>query len=214
MKSKDIEKYEIMKLKYAEDTRAHGKQLRQLQFRRTRLGCPRRSFRSRRRPPEAAWATIARVAGPRRPRVGRPRFEHRRPDADATAADDVLHFGGVLWSQVEHAAAASGMSRLHRGTERAADFTAGVDEAGVVIEEIAAVVAAGACCRCCCRRSCRCCRCLLPEQWPPLPQCADVLGSGLGQGDDVQVAGVILGGTLALALPSSPKGSGRNVNSS
>ena len=111
MKSKEIEKYEIMKLKYAEDTRAHGKQLRQLQFRRTRLGCPRRSFRSRRRPPEAAWATIARVAGPRRPRVGRPRFEHRRPDADATAADDVLHFGGVLWSQVEHAAAASGMSR-------------------------------------------------------------------------------------------------------
>ena len=85
MKSKEIEKYEIMKLKYAEDTRAHGKQLRQLQFRRTRLGCPRRSFRSRRRPPEAAWATIARVAGPRRPRVGRPRFEHRRPDADATA---------------------------------------------------------------------------------------------------------------------------------
>ena len=53
MKSKEIEKYEIMKLKYAEDTRAHGKQLRQLQFRRTRLGCPRRSFRSRRRPPVA-----------------------------------------------------------------------------------------------------------------------------------------------------------------
>ena len=135
MKSKEIEKYEIMKLKYAEDTRAHGRQLRQLQFRRTRLGCPRRSFRSSRRPPEAAWATIARVAGPRRPRVGRPRFEHRRPDADATAADDVLHFGGVLWSQVEHAAAASGMPRLHRGTERAAGVTAGVDEAGGVIEE-------------------------------------------------------------------------------
>ena len=47
----------------------------------------------------------------------------------------MLHFGGVLWSQVEHAAAASGMPRLHRGTERAAGVTAGVDEAGVVIEE-------------------------------------------------------------------------------
>jgi hypothetical protein len=32
------------------------------------------------------------------------------------------------------------MSRLHRGTERAVGVTAGVDEAGVVIEEIAAVV--------------------------------------------------------------------------
>ena len=43
---------------------------------------------------------------------------------------------------------------------------------------------------------------------------ADVLGSGLGQGDDVQVAGAILRVTLALALPSSPGGSGHNANSS
>ena len=44
--------------------------------------------------------------------------------------------------------------------------------------------------------------------------CADVLGSQLGQGDDAQVAGAILGATLALALPSSPGGSGHNANSS
>jgi hypothetical protein len=43
---------------------------------------------------------------------------------------------------------------------------------------------------------------------------ADVLGCGLGQGDAVQVAGAILGATLALALPSSPGGSGHNANSS
>ena len=55
----------------------------------------------------------------------------------------MLHFGGVLWSQVEHAAAASGMSRLHRGTERAAGVTAGVDEACACGSEELALAAAG-----------------------------------------------------------------------